>query len=69
MAKPSPETTPIYTRDEMREACRNNYNAALEKAALIVMRVRAGSPPYNTGGAPLQMCIDAIRALKEQPHA
>lgn len=24
-----------YTREEMREACRNNYNAAMEKAAQI----------------------------------
>ncbi len=31
-----PQTTTIgreYTREEMRVACRNNYNAAIEKAA------------------------------------
>jgi hypothetical protein len=27
------DTMPEYTRGEMREACRNNYNAAIERAA------------------------------------
>lgn len=32
-----PQTTedPVYTRGEMREACRNNYNAAITKAASV----------------------------------
>ena len=46
-----------YTREEMREACRNNYNAALEKAAQLIEGRR------DMWGA------NEIRSLKERPHA
>jgi hypothetical protein len=45
-----------YTREEMREACRNNYNAALEKAARL-FECRDDAPGAN-----------AIRALRDQAH-
>lgn len=72
---PSHETTNLesldrellYTRAEMREACRNNYNAALEKAALACEQVdlsnmRHGRIAARRGAA---RCANAIRELKE----
>ncbi|MDR3533970.1 MAG: hypothetical protein P4L90_25820 [Rhodopila sp.] len=49
------ERIPEYTREEMREACRNNWNAALEKAAALFDGWGEGP------GA------GAIRSLKEKP--
>lgn len=85
MSDPQNQSTrprwPEYTREEMREACRNNYNAALEAAcgALAATAIAANRPEccdhaaYNRG----ECCgnhnllvvawdvANAIRALKE----
>jgi len=79
---PMIETAPEYTREEMRQACQNNYNAALEAAcgALSAVAIEANRPEccdsaaYDRGeccGNPnlLVTAVDvarAIRALKER---
>lgn len=32
----------VYTREEMREACQNNWNAALDRAAQVAMDAMGG---------------------------
>lgn len=86
MSKTDPTTTgpdPEYTREEMREACRNNYNAALEAAcgALAAVAIKAQRPECcNIAAYDREQCCgnpnllviaydvaQAIRALKEVP--
>jgi len=55
---------PIYTRAEMREACRNNYNAGLEAAcgALAAVAIQTdrpeccGCPQQTDEGSPPECC-------------
>lgn len=55
MSKETADDLSLYTREEMRKACRDNYNAALERAAQ-----RASDMGY-----PDAAC--SIRDLKETP--
>lgn len=59
MHKPGTTREPAYTREEMREACRVNYNMGLEAAA------RWASDACDDG----EFHAASIRALKERPHA
>ncbi len=79
------ERIPEYTREDMREACRNNWNAALEAAcgALSAIAIAGNRPEccdpaaYDSGeccGNPDLLVTalgvaSAIRALKEKPDA
>ena len=38
---------PEYTREEMREACRNNYNAGILRAMDIVLSCADETPPVE----------------------
>jgi hypothetical protein len=68
-----------YTREEMRDACRNNYNAALEAAcgALAAVAIETNRPECCGNAGDLGECCEnpnllvtardvaqAIRALK-----
>lgn len=73
-----------YTRDEMRDACRNNYNAALEAAcgALAAVAIETNRSEccdwaaYDRGECCENLTLlvtardvaQAIRALKETPQ-
>jgi hypothetical protein len=63
MADPQTTAEREYTREEMREACRNNYNAAIDE---IDLQLRSKCPSLDENGYIVEMknVIAIVRGCK-----